>query len=80
MAIKREYDVAIVLSTDTDVKPALEAVTALDGDPYPRCEVAAWSSRASHSRRLSIHGANLWCHWLDENDYNTVADSTNYTR
>jgi len=80
MAIKQEYDVGIVMSTDTDVKPALEAVVALDGDPYPRCEVAAWSSRASHSRRLSIRGVKLWCHWLDEDDYSIVADSTSYAR
>lgn len=80
MAINSEYDVAIVMSTDTDVKPALEAVTALGGNPYPRCEVAAWSSRASHSRRLSIPGARLWCHWLGEEDYRAVADPTNYAR
>ncbi len=56
MAIRGEYDVAIVMSTDTDIKPALEAVTSLGGNPYPRCEVAAWSSPQGYSRRLSISG------------------------
>ena len=79
MAIRREYDVAVVMSTDTDLKPALEAVTTLGGDPYPRCEVAAWSSPEGHSRRLSISGKRLWCHWLDSDDYRNVADPTDYT-
>jgi len=80
MAINDDYEVAIVMSTDTDVKPALEAVIALGAKPYPRCEVAAWSSPASHSSRLSVPGAKLWCHWLDADDYRAVADSTNYAR
>jgi uncharacterized LabA/DUF88 family protein len=79
MAIRGEYDIAIVMSTDTDLKPALEAVTTLSGNPYPRCEVAAWSSPEGHSRRLSISGKRLWCHWLDGDDYRNVADPTDYT-
>lgn len=77
-AVRREYEVAILMSTDTDLKPALEFVRDLQGDPYPRCEVAAWSSPGSYSRRLSIPGRQIWCHWLDESDYRSVADPTNY--
>ncbi len=80
MAVRGGYEVAIVMSTDTDLKPALEAIANLGGDPFPRCEVAAWSSPAGHSRRLSIAGARLWCHWLEEDDYRQVADPTDYTR
>lgn len=78
MAVRDEYDVAVLMSTDTDLKPALEFVSKLAGDPYPRCEVAAWSSPQGHSRRLSIPGGQIWCHWLSESDYLTVADPTNY--
>ena len=78
MAIRDEYDVAVVMSTDTDLKPALEAVTSLRGNPYPRCEVAAWSSPHGYSRRLSIASKRLWCHWLSEDDYRAVADPTDY--
>jgi len=78
MAVRKEYDVGVVMSTDTDIKPALEAVVSLGGNPFPRVAVAAWSSPDRHSRRLSIAGRQLWCFWLDENDYQAVADQTNY--
>lgn len=77
-AVRRDYEVAILMSTDTDLKPALEFVRDLQGDPYPRGEVAAWSSPDSYSRRLSIPGHRIWCHWLDGADYRSVADPTNY--
>jgi NYN domain len=80
MAVRGEYDVGVIMSTDTDLKPALEAVAEMGGNPYPRAEVAAWSTLEQHSRRLSIPGRRLWCHWLDEADYRSVADPTDYTR
>ena len=79
MAVRGEYDVGGIMSTDTDLKPALEAVAEMGGNPYPRAEVAAWSTPEQHSRRLSIPGRRLWCHWLAENDYRAVADPTDYT-
>jgi uncharacterized LabA/DUF88 family protein len=78
MAVKRRYDVGILVSTDTDLKPALEAVCDLRGRPFPRCEVAAYSSPLSYSRRLSVKGRGVWCHWLSEMDYRAAADPTNY--
>ena len=80
MALRGKYDIGIVMSTDTDLEPALEAVVALSGRPFPRAEVAAWSMPGRHSRRLAVKGAGLWCHWLDEADYRSVADSTDYRR
>lgn len=80
MATRAEFDVGILMSRDTDLKPALEFVRDLKGNPYPRCEVAAWSSPRGHSSRLSIPGAKIWCHWLDESDYQAVADPTVYAQ
>ena len=77
-AVRGEYEVGVLMSTDTDLKPALEFVRDLQGHPYPRCEVAAWSSPTGYSRRLSISGRQIWCHWLDSSDYRSVADPTNY--
>lgn len=77
LAIDGEYDVGVIASSDTDLTPALEFVH----DRYVgmRCiEVAAWTSPWSR-RRLSIPGAHIWCYWLDENDYDSVADLTDYT-
>jgi hypothetical protein len=80
MAIRREYDVGIVMSTDTDLKPALEKVEGLGGNPFPRCEVAAWSSPGGTPSRLSLPGRRIWCHWLTVDDYRSVADPCNYGR
>lgn len=80
MAVRGEYDVGIIMSTDTDLKPALEAVLALGGNPFPRCELAAWSAPQGHSRRLSVPGRQIWCHWLTEADYRSVADPRDYGR
>jgi hypothetical protein len=35
MAVRGEYDVGVIMSTDTDLKPALEAVAQMRGSPYP---------------------------------------------
>jgi len=79
MAVRGEYDVGILMSTDTDLRPALEAVWDLGtATGRPRAEVAAWSGEGMHNRRLSIPGARIWCHWLDSRIYTAVADPTNY--
>ena len=78
MAIRREYDVGILFSTDTDLRPALEAVFSLR--PGPWCEVAAWRQPAGYSPRLTIRANLPWCHWLSDQDFQSVADRTNYAR
>ncbi|GAA0363898.1 NYN domain-containing protein [Actinoallomurus spadix] len=81
MAERGQYDVGILMSTDTDLKPALEEVASMAGTRSrpPRPEVAAWSADGRHNRRLSIKGAaNLWCHWLDKAAYQDVKDETDY--
>lgn len=80
MAYRGDYEIGVVMSTDTDLKPALEAVMELGGSPFPRVAVAAWRSGEGHSRRLSIKTHNLWCSWLDETDYQWCADTTRYSR
>lgn len=44
MAVRRQYEIGIIFSTDTDLKPAIEFVSdlGLEGnDGMPRAEVAA---------------------------------------
>ena len=78
MAVDGEYDLGVIMSTDTDLLPALEFVhNRFFGARH--VAVAAWSSPQSN-RRLFIPGANIWCHWLNRDDYNAVADPTNYNR
>ncbi|MFA4964398.1 MAG: NYN domain-containing protein [Thermoleophilia bacterium] len=78
MAVSGEYDIGVLMSTDTDLVPALEAVFRIDDRPYPRCEVAAWSRPGAYSRRLQVPGKRLWCHWLKPDDYAVVEDLTDY--
>lgn len=80
MAVDGLYDVGVIMSTDTDLVPALEAVIALQGSPFPRCEVAAWSTRGSYSQRLGVPGRRVWCHWLDEGDYRAIADPRDFSK
>lgn len=78
MAVGGDYDIGVLMSTDTDLIPALEAVIRLGGRPYPRCEVAAWSRPGAYSRRLHVPGQKVWCHWLKPDDYAAVEDSTDF--
>ena len=80
MAMAGEYDVGVIMSTDTDLRPALEAVLRLRSQGGPACEVAAWARADRHGPRLSLPSANIWCHWLSEADYLLVADPTDYTK
>ena len=76
MAVDGAYDIGVIMSTDTDLLPALEFVLArFDGERH--VAVAAWRNPQGN-RRLSIPGSNIWCHWLDRDDYDSVADLTNY--
>lgn len=76
LAIDGEYDVGVIASTDTDLKPALEFV--YKRYVGTRCvEVASWSG-PGRQRRLSIPGAHIWCYWLDQSDYDSIADLTDY--
>ena len=67
MAIRKEYEVGILFSVDTDLKPALEFV--LSNDVSARAEVAAWRRQADHQIRLALSMNRPFCHWLTEDDY-----------
>ena len=73
-AINDEYDVAILMSGDSDLVPAIEQVLALG----KRCEVASWSSADRKRGRITVPGHKVWCHWLDEGDYQHVSDPNDY--
>jgi uncharacterized LabA/DUF88 family protein len=75
LAIDRKFDVGVIFSADTDMKPALEAARRLT---HATVEVAAWKPPSGYAQRISISGASLWCHYLNEHDYAAVADRTNY--
>lgn len=78
MGVRKEYDVGILMSGDTDLKPALEEVATLTDTEGTRAEVAAWSAPNRPRRRLAIQSRNLYCHWIEADTYGRIADRTNY--
>lgn len=76
MAIDDKFDIGIIFSTDTDLKPPLEFVHKRTAGKKT-VEVAAWQSAYSRPR-LSLDGLKIWCHFLWEVDYKQVADPTDY--
>jgi uncharacterized LabA/DUF88 family protein len=79
MAVRGEFEVGILMSTDTDMKPALEAVAQLTASQGTRAEVAAWSVPGRHDRRLAIRARNLYCHWVGKDVYDQIADPADYS-
>lgn len=78
MAMDEKYDVGIIASTDTDLIPAIDFVIERYASTR-RVEVAAWSSRERRNPSLKSNLRRIWCHWLDQADYDQVADSRDYT-
>ncbi|MEO8292704.1 MAG: NYN domain-containing protein [Actinomycetota bacterium] len=75
--LDKTYDLAVVASTDTDLVPALTVICRKQRAwGSPRVQVTIW---APLSKRLRVENWNMWCHHLDEADYESVRDRTNYT-
>ena len=76
-ALRGEYDVAVVLTSDTDILPAVELAF---NETEPHVEIAAWQgakplwfpTEISDKRRLPF------CHFLDAADFEAVRDTTKY--
>jgi hypothetical protein len=75
-AVDGLFDVGVIVSKDTDLRPALEYVVKKCSSSCI-AEVASWHSEYSKGR-LSISTGNIWCHFLDFNDYVAVHDPTDY--
>jgi hypothetical protein len=73
MAMRGDYDVETLMSTDTDLKPALEFVAGLTSANGSIAEVAAWSSAGQHNRRLAVRARNLYYHWMGDDVYAKIA-------
>ena len=75
--IDRSYDVGVIFSTDTDLRPAIEFV-ATRFKQYPRAEAVAWRGPGSN-RALKARGEReTWVHYLNYDDYLSVRDHTDY--
>lgn len=75
------YDLAILMSADYDLLPAVDYVQfrhVVRGET-PSIQVAAWKSdQTGRPLRLKSQSYSLWCHWLDRTDYYSAEDVTDY--
>lgn len=76
MAVRMEYDTGILLSRDTDLLPALEFVAS--ADVRARCETASWRNGTKRHGRLTVGNFQPYCHWIEAQDFASIADDTNY--
>ena len=72
-ALEGGFDIGVIASTDTDIKPAIEYVVSKG---KLAVEVAAWL--CASGKHLSIPGAHVWWHRLDRKAFEKVADYRDY--
>ena len=77
MAVRGEYDVGVLMSNDTDLRPALEQVTLLGTRTV---EVAAWKPPSGKAYWLRLPNVRIWCHLIDQVGYAEILDGTDYTQ
>lgn len=68
------YDVAVVVSADTDLLPAIEEAVRVG----KRVETATWWAPPEPQKALRIPARSLWNHYLDAGDFAAVRDDTDY--
>lgn len=78
LAIQGRYDIGVIFSADTDLKPAMESVLSLDNPP--KVEVAAWGSTGGHASRLRLPDRSVWCQYFGISDYESIRDTVNYSK
>lgn len=82
LAVLGRLDVAIIVSTDTDLEPVLETFWELENEREQRSErlpveVVAWQEAESrHSQRFGLRHElpyePVWCHFLSLSDYESI--------
>jgi uncharacterized LabA/DUF88 family protein len=75
-ALDKRFDVGVIFSADTDLKPAIETVVART---TVEVAVATWQPPTGYASRISISTRKIWCHYLTDVDFAAVKDLTNYT-
>jgi uncharacterized LabA/DUF88 family protein len=76
-AVDGRYDIGVIFSTDTDLRPALEFVARRFGGA-PRAESAAWTAPGANKAIFAADPKRTWCHYLSATDYAAVHDPTAY--
>lgn len=77
-AVDKTYDVGIMVSTDTDMLPALEAIEALRAKGGPRVDVVSFQGLRKRLRLRDARAQQPHCIVLTPADYVNVMDPTIY--
>jgi len=75
MAVRREYDVGVIGSCDTDLAPAIEAILDLKHGAKAAIEVIAWEGRPG---RIGVSGVQLVERTVRRTDFDRIRDDTDY--
>ncbi len=81
MAINDEYDIGVIFTTDTDLKPPLDAAFDLHGRAFPWPMTAGWDGPNHYKRCIAATGnRRAPCIWITMPTYMKVKDSTRYAK
>lgn len=81
MAIAKEYEIGVIVSTDKDLLPAIEAVAVVRGtNPVPRVAVVRYGDLPKRLNYTDPQGRTLHAFHIVEEDFEAVRDDTDYTR
>lgn len=78
-ALAGDYDIGVIFSADTDLRPPLSAVETIKGPDA--IEVAAWQPDQGYANRLTIGSSGSHrpaCTFLDSAAYHNAQDTTDY--
>lgn len=78
MALQGEYQLGVIFSRDTDLRPVLETMLDLKSHINVTCTVAAWQPDTGRRHSLQVPNHRVWCYYLTRRDFNSVADKRDY--
>ena len=77
---RKDYDIAIVASGDTDLLPAIETVYETRGtQDTPRVCVVGYTGFPKRLRLRDTRGPVLYCFYISAEDYAAISDPVDYT-
>lgn len=77
-AVLGEFDVGILVSADTDLIPALDAVYDFNGTGRPWIEIAGWRGEYAQKRIAGTQPRRVSGLWIEESDFDLMRDNTDY--
>lgn len=72
-AVRKEFDVAILATVDSDLLPVAEGLVILHEQGGPEVEVIGWGGVS-----VKLEVPNVPVRWIGQLDYKTVRDNTDY--